>query len=63
VLFLVFDLAVGEAQLRQADGGVGVVAAAVGRLLGRRAVIAQAVGLDHQPEHRPVEVDFVAVTH
>jgi len=37
------------------------IAPAVAGLLRRCAVVTQAVGLDHQPEIRPVEVDAVAV--
>jgi len=52
---------VGEAQLGEAGGGVRLVAEPVPSLLGRRAVVAQAVGLDHEAELGPVEVDFELV--
>jgi hypothetical protein len=50
----------GEAQRRQAGRRVGLVAEAVPRLLGRGAVVSQTVGLDHQSELGPVEVDLEA---
>ncbi len=56
---LVRDLVVREAQRRQARGDAPVVARTVGRLLHGRAVVAQAVALDDEPELRPVEVDPV----
>jgi hypothetical protein len=52
---------VGEAQRRQARGGVRLIAQPVAVLLGRGAVVAKAVGLDHEPEIRPVEVHLEAV--
>lgn len=54
------DLRVAESQGAKAAAGVVLVAAQVGRLLGRGAVMAQAVGLDHEPEVKPEEVDPVA---
>jgi len=51
------DLVVGEAQALQALCGVRVVAVEVLRLLDRSPVVAQAIGLDHQPELTPDEVD------
>jgi hypothetical protein len=57
----VFDLPVVEAQGREAAGGVGLVAEEVAGLLGGGAVVAHAVGLDHEAEVGPVEVDFEAV--
>ncbi len=50
VFGLVADLLVGEAQRREPGGGVRLVAAVVAALLRRGAVMAQAVGLDHQPQ-------------
>jgi hypothetical protein len=58
---LVPNLGVGEAQRRQAGGGVGLIAQAIACLLTRRAVIPKSVGLDDQSEIRPVKVDFEAV--
>ena len=55
------DLGVGEAERGHAGGGVGLVSAAVGCLLGRGAVKAPAVGLDDESEVGPEEVDAVAV--
>jgi hypothetical protein len=46
-----------EAEWRQPCRGVSLVPAAVTRLLDRRAVISQPVGLDHKTEFRPEEVD------
>jgi hypothetical protein len=57
----VFHLVMGEAQRAHAGEDVGAVALGVARLRGRGAVIAQAVGLDDQPEVGPVEVDLPAV--
>ncbi|HEU4739615.1 MAG TPA: hypothetical protein VFS54_11145 [Solirubrobacterales bacterium] len=37
---------------------MGLVAEPVASLLGRRSVVAQPIGLDHQAQVRPVEVDF-----
>ena len=54
------DLGVGEAQGAQAGADVVLVAADVRGLLGRGAVVAEAVGLDHQAEFRPEEVDAIA---
>src|SRR3954469_19911412 len=58
---LVADLCVGEAQARKARPGMGLVAEVVARLLRGSAVVAQAVGFDHEAEGRPVEVDAEAV--
>ena len=55
------DLGVSEAQDGQARGGEPLVAEAISRLGGGGAVIAQPVGLDHQPEVRPDEVHAKAV--
>jgi hypothetical protein len=55
------DLVVGEPQRGQARRHVGLIAAPVTRLLGGRAVVAQAVGLDDEAEVRPEEVDPEAV--
>jgi hypothetical protein len=54
-------LGAGEPQRGPAGGHVRLVADAVGGLLRRRAVVAQAVGLDDEVELRPEEVDPVAV--
>ena len=54
-------LGVGEAQRRQPGGGVRLVAHAIACLLGGGAVVAQAVGLDHQAEVGPEEVDLEPV--
>jgi hypothetical protein len=51
---------VGEAQGAQAGPCVGLVAAEIHRLLGRGPVVAEAVGLDHEAEVGPEEVDPVA---
>jgi len=51
----------GEAERRETGGGVGLVADSVPELLDGRAVVAQAVGLDHQTEVWPVEVDLEPV--
>jgi hypothetical protein len=55
------DLGVGEAERRHAGGSVRLVALAISRLLRRRAVVSQPVGLDDQAELGPVEVDPEAV--
>jgi hypothetical protein len=54
---------VGEAQAGEAGGGVGLVAFGVAGLSGGRAVVAQAVGLDHEAKLGPVEVHFEAVDY
>ncbi len=54
---VVRDLAVGEAERRQAGGEVGLVPLAILRLLGRSAVVGEPVGLDDESEIRPEEVD------
>ena len=51
------DLSVSEAKRRQAGGGVRLVAQPIASLLSRRPVVAQAIGLDHQPSSRPEEID------
>jgi len=61
VLGFVPDLVVGEAQRGEARGRVRLVAEGVTSLGGRGAVIAPSVGLDHQAEVGPVEVDLEAV--
>ena len=63
VVGFVLDLVVGEAQRSEAGGSVGLVAEGVAGLGGGGAVVAPAVGLDHQAEVRPVEVDLEAVDH
>jgi hypothetical protein len=57
---LVEDLAVVEAERAEAGASVRLVALHVGRLLGDRAVVGEAVGLDHEPKLGPVEVDAEA---
>jgi hypothetical protein len=57
----VAHLLVGEAQLGEPRGGVGLVAEPIPGLLGGGAVVAEAIGLDDEPEARPVEVDFEVV--
>src|SRR3954468_16633855 len=52
------DLGVREAKLGEAGGRVGLIAAAIPRLLCRRSVVSQAVGFDHQAYFRPVEVNL-----
>ncbi len=54
---IVRDLPVREAQADESGGRQDLIAAPVACLLGRRAVVAEAVGLDDQAELRPVEVD------
>jgi hypothetical protein len=54
-------LAVGEAERREAGGGVGLVAEGVAGLGGDGAVVSEAVGLDHEPEVGPIEVDLEAI--
>ena len=58
VRFVERHLGVREPQRCKACGRVGLVADAIGDL---RTVVAQPVGLDDQPELRPVEVDLEAV--
>jgi hypothetical protein len=58
---VVRDLVVREADHGRAGDGMRLVAQAVVALLGRRAVVAQAVALDDQVQFREVEVDAVAV--
>jgi hypothetical protein len=55
------DLRVGEAQRAEAGAGMGLIAADVYRLLGGRAVVGEAVGLDNEAKLWPVEVNPVAV--
>ena len=54
------DLPVGEAEDPEARGGVLLVAARGPGLLGRGAVVAQAIGLDDEAVVGEPEVDFVA---
>ena len=61
VIGLEAHLRVGEAQRGQAARRVGLVADAVPRLRGGGPVVAQAIGLDDQPEIRPVEVHLEAI--
>ncbi|HEX3323663.1 MAG TPA: hypothetical protein VHR65_00790 [Solirubrobacterales bacterium] len=53
----VAHLPVSEAERGEAGGKMSLVANSVTDLLSRRAVIAKPVGLDHEPQVRPVEVD------
>jgi hypothetical protein len=53
-------LGVGEAQRGEPARGVRLIAQAIPGLLRRRAVVAEPVGLDDEPEVRPMEVDLVA---
>ncbi len=53
------DLRVGKAQGPQAMPRVSLVPAEVHRLLGGGAVVAKAVGLDHEAQLGPEEVDPV----
>ena len=55
------DLTVGEAKRRQTGARMCVVAPLVFGLLEGSAVVAQAVGLDHEAEVGPVEVDPVSI--
>jgi hypothetical protein len=55
------DLAVREAQADEPRRDVLLVTPQILRLLLRRAVIGESVGLDDQPQLRPVEVDLVTV--
>jgi hypothetical protein len=50
-----------EAERHEPGGGVRLIAEAVARLLGRRAVIAKAVRLDDEAELGPVEVGLEPV--
>jgi hypothetical protein len=61
VLTLKRDLGMGEPQASKAGSGVRLIANPVLCLLGGRAVIPQSVGLDDEPQLRPVEVDLEAV--
>jgi hypothetical protein len=61
VLRIEADLGRREAQRGQSRDGVGLITPPVLRLLGRRPVVAQPVGLDHQAELRPVEVNAKAI--
>src|SRR6187401_1637821 len=63
VLPLEADLRMGEPQRGKPRGGVRLISKAIPRLLGRRAVIAQAVGLDHKSEVGPEEIDLEAIEH
>jgi hypothetical protein len=54
---------VGEPKGGQAGRGVDLIAAPVARLLRRRPVITQSVGLDDQSKLGPEEVDADAVDH
>lgn len=51
----------GEAERRQSSRRVRLVADSVSGLRGRGAVITKPIGLDHEAELRPVEVDFESV--
>ena len=58
---LISDQGAREPQRGQPGRSVNLIADAVSRLLRGRAVIAQPIGLDHEPEAWPVEVDFEPV--
>src|SRR3954452_11619681 len=62
VIFLMEDLPVGETDGRQARCGMPLVAEPVHALLRRRAVEAQAVGLDDQAELGPEEIHPATLT-
>ncbi|HEX3608841.1 MAG TPA: hypothetical protein VHU14_04115 [Solirubrobacterales bacterium] len=57
----VTNLSMGEAERREPGGKMGLISNPVAGLLGRGAVVAQPVGLDHKPQVRPEEVDPKAV--
>ena len=61
VVRLVAHLAVREPQRGEARSGVGLVALAVDCLLRRAPVVAQPIGLDHETQVGPIEVDAIAV--
>ena len=58
---LIADLSMGEAERREPGGEMGLISGVVAGLLGGGAVIAQPVGLDHEPQIRPEEVDPKAI--
>lgn len=58
---LVPDLVVREAEPGETGGGVGLITKSVTGLGCGRAVIAQPIGLDHEVEVGPVEVDLESV--
>lgn len=60
MLRLVANLRVGEAQRRVPRSEMILVATTIARLLGGSAVVAQAIGLDNQPQVGPEEVDAKA---
>ena len=55
------DLGMGKAQVGEAESRVGLIAAAVTRLLRGSAVVSNSIRLDHQPKLRPVEIDEEAI--
>jgi hypothetical protein len=57
----VADLPMAEAEWHQTSGDMRPVATIVRRLLGRRPVIAKAVGLDDEAQVGPVEIDAIVV--
>jgi hypothetical protein len=57
------DLVVGEAKWPASREPVRVVPGVVAILLRRRPVVAQAVGLDHEAQFGPDEIDAVSVEH
>jgi hypothetical protein len=61
VLRLIPDLLMSEAQRRVSGGQVLLIATTITRLLRRRAVVAQPIGLHHEPQIGPEEVDAKAV--
>jgi hypothetical protein len=50
-----------EAEWHQTSGDMRLVATIVRRLLGRRPVIAKAIGLDDEAQVGPVEIDAIVV--
>jgi hypothetical protein len=55
------DLSMGKAKWREPSGEMSLISSMVARLLGRGAVIAQPVGLNHESQVRPEEIDPKAV--
>ena len=61
MLRFVADLRMGETERCEPGGEMGLISSVIPRLLGRSAVIAESIGLDHEPQGRPEEVDPKAV--
>lgn len=57
----VLDLAVGKAERGEAGSSVELIAQGIASLGRRGAVVAPAVGLHHQAEVRPVEINLEAI--